>query len=70
MLRLSHNEPKPDLKPRDVRIKVTYAGLNRAEAFQRMGTYPAPPGASKLLGLECTGTVTEVRSLSLSTGHS
>ena len=61
MLRLSTSEPKPDLKPRDVRIKVAAAGINRAEAFQRMGTYPAPPGASNLLGLECCGEITEVR---------
>ena len=54
------NEPKPDLKPRDVRIKILTAAINRAEAFQRQGTYPPPPGASKLLGLECCGIITEV----------
>jgi len=57
----AQDEPKPDLKPKDVRIRTLTAAINRAEAFQRQGTYPAPPGASKLLGLECCGIITEVR---------
>jgi len=38
-------------------IKVEAAALNRADILQRQGKYPPPPGASKILGLEISGTV-------------
>ncbi|WP_045388684.1 NAD(P)H-quinone oxidoreductase [Falsirhodobacter sp. alg1] len=41
-------------------IRVAYAGVNRPDALQRAGAYPAPPGASPLLGLECSGHVAAV----------
>src|SRR5690606_30434569 len=28
--------------------------------MQRMGNYPPPPGASEILGLECSGTITQL----------
>ena len=31
--------------------------INRADLLQRKGVYPPPPGASEILGLECSGTV-------------
>jgi NADPH:quinone reductase-like Zn-dependent oxidoreductase len=37
--------------------KVRAFALNRADCMQRAGNYPAPPGASKILGLEFSGTV-------------
>ena len=43
-----------------VRIRVAAAGLNRADLLQRAGHYPPPPGASDILGLECSGVVIEV----------
>lgn len=43
--------------PGELLIKVVAAGVNRADLLQRQGRYPAPPGASPLLGLECAGTV-------------
>ena len=43
-----------------VRIRVAAAGLNRADLLQRAGHYPPPPGASDILGLECSGVVVEV----------
>ncbi|WP_027590390.1 zinc-binding dehydrogenase [Pseudomonas sp. RL] len=43
-----------------IRIRVAAAGLNRADLLQRAGHYPAPPGASDILGLECAGVVSEV----------
>lgn len=46
-------EPKSD----EVLIKVAAAGVNRPDVVQRMGLYPAPPGASPLPGLEVSGTV-------------
>jgi putative PIG3 family NAD(P)H quinone oxidoreductase len=41
----------------EVVIKVAYAGVNRPDVIQRYGLYPAPPGASPILGLEVSGTV-------------
>jgi putative PIG3 family NAD(P)H quinone oxidoreductase len=38
-----------------VRINVAAAGVNRADLLQREGRYPPPPGASPILGLECSG---------------
>ena len=35
-------------------------GLNRADLLQRQGFYPPPPGASDVLGMECSGTVAAV----------
>ncbi len=34
--------------------------LNRADLLQRQGLYQPPPGASDVLGLECSGTIAEV----------
>jgi len=44
----------------DVLIDVKAAGLNRADLMQRAGLYPAPPGASEILGLEVAGIVIEI----------
>ena len=38
-------------------IKVAAAGVNRPDVEQRKGTYPPPPGASDIPGLEIAGTV-------------
>jgi putative PIG3 family NAD(P)H quinone oxidoreductase len=52
----------PDLEPRDseVLIKVSAAGVNRADLLQAAGNYPPPPGASQILGLEVSGTIAKV----------
>jgi putative PIG3 family NAD(P)H quinone oxidoreductase len=42
---------------REVLIEVRASALNRADLLQRRGLYPAPPGASDILGLECSGVV-------------
>jgi len=47
----------PSPKAGEVLIKVAAAGVNRPDVVQRMGLYPAPPGASPLPGLEVAGTV-------------
>lgn len=49
--------PVPVPAAGDVLIKVAAAGVNRPDVVQRMGLYPAPPGASPLPGLEVSGTV-------------
>ena len=51
---------KPEPKENEVLIKVMAAGLNRADIAQKNGLYPPPPGASDILGLECSGVITEV----------
>ncbi|MCW7762775.1 NAD(P)H-quinone oxidoreductase [Photorhabdus luminescens] len=38
-------------------VKVAAAGVNRPDIFQRMGSYPPPPDASPLPGLEIAGEV-------------
>lgn len=50
----------PSLRAGGVRIAVRAAGVNRADLLQRQGLYPPPPGASEILGLECSGLVSEV----------
>ncbi|MFG6177507.1 NAD(P)H-quinone oxidoreductase [Halomonas sp. THAF12] len=46
--------------PGEVRLKVAWTGVNRADLMQRAGHYPPPPGASPILGLEVSGTLVEV----------
>src|SRR5690554_129213 len=55
----SHPGPGP-LQADEVRIRVVWAGMNRADLVQRAGNYPPPPGASEVLGLEVSGWVEEV----------
>jgi len=52
----------PDIQPGtgEVLIRVSTAGVNRADLLQAAGNYPPPPGASKTLGLEVSGTVAGV----------
>ncbi len=44
----------------EVVIRVAAAGVNRADLLQAAGNYPPPPGASNILGLEVSGTITEI----------
>ncbi|MGH8010914.1 MAG: alcohol dehydrogenase catalytic domain-containing protein, partial [Candidatus Binataceae bacterium] len=53
-------EPRPG--PAELLIKVRCAGINRADLVQRQGNYPPPPGASRILGLECAGEVAAIGS--------
>ncbi len=41
----------------EVLIRVMVTGVNRPDVAQREGSYPPPPGASPILGLECAGEV-------------
>jgi NADPH2:quinone reductase len=53
--------PRPEPGPGEVRVRIATSGLNRADLLQRMGRYPAPPGAPQdVLGLELAGTVEAV----------
>lgn len=44
----------------EVRLRVAWAGVNRADLMQRAGQYPPPPGVSATLGLEVSGSVVAV----------
>ena len=52
--------PDPEPGPGEAVLAVAAAGLNRADLLQRQGFYPPPPGASDVLGMECSGTVAAV----------
>jgi putative PIG3 family NAD(P)H quinone oxidoreductase len=50
----------PTAGPGEVVIDVVATAVNRADTLQRQGHYPPPPGASDVIGLECSGTVSAV----------
>ena len=47
----------PSPGPGEILVKVEAAGVNRPDVAQRSGSYPPPPGASDLPGLEIAGEV-------------
>lgn len=72
VLRLA-DRPAPVAGVGEVLIRVSASGVNRPDVLQRAGHYPAPPGASDILGLEVAGTIVEgdataMRSAGLSIG--
>jgi len=52
--------PDPVPGPGEVLVDVAATAVNRADLLQRMGFYPPPPGATEVLGLECSGRVAEL----------
>ena len=68
MLAISHSSTAlnltdhvtPPIKPDEVLIKVHAAGVNRPDIMQRQGLYPPPAGASHILGLEVSGTISDL----------
>lgn len=52
--------PVPAAGPGEILVKVAAAGVNGPDLMQRKGLYPAPPGASDLLGLEVSGEVAAI----------
>lgn len=57
-------QPAVELQEGQVRVAVKAAGLNRADLLQKAGMYPPPAGVTPVLGLECAGTVLEVKGAS------
>ncbi|WP_076414452.1 NAD(P)H-quinone oxidoreductase [Shewanella sp. UCD-KL12] len=53
---LKHS-PIPKVAKGQLMIRVAYAGVNGPDIAQRKGLYPAPKGASPILGLEVAGEV-------------
>ncbi len=54
---LPETRPVPKPGSGEILIKVAAAGVNRPDVAQRSGSYPPPPGASDLPGLEVAGEV-------------
>src|SRR6187402_1172418 len=52
--------PLPVPKAGELLVKVAATGVNGPDMMQRKGLYPAPTGASDLLGLEISGEVVTV----------
>lgn len=52
--------PDPAPGPGEVLIDVAATAVNRLDLLQRQGHYPPPPGASEILGVECSGRVAEL----------
>jgi putative PIG3 family NAD(P)H quinone oxidoreductase len=49
--------PDPVPGPGEVVVDVVASAVNRADLLQRKGAYPPPPGASDIIGLECSGRI-------------
>jgi putative PIG3 family NAD(P)H quinone oxidoreductase len=49
--------PAPTAQSGEVVLDIAATAVNRADLHQRAGNYPPPPGASDILGLECSGTI-------------
>ncbi len=55
------DRPTPSFGPNEVLVKVSAAGVNRPDVFQRKGNYPPPAGVPQdIPGLEIAGTIAEV----------
>ncbi|MGY3530488.1 NAD(P)H-quinone oxidoreductase [Bradyrhizobium sp. USDA 4452] len=54
---VSETRAVPVPKAGEILVKVAAAGVNRPDVAQRSGSYPPPPGASDLPGLEIAGEV-------------
>lgn len=53
--------PDPEIPFGYVRVRVAFAGVNRADLLQRAGFYPAPPGVpADIPGLEYAGSIDAV----------
>ena len=52
--------PDPVCGPDEVIVDVAATAVNRADLLQRQGNYSPPPGATQILGLECSGVISEV----------
>ncbi|KAL4882571.1 hypothetical protein BJY04DRAFT_186436 [Aspergillus karnatakaensis] len=52
--------PLPEVQPSQALVKVKAFGLNRMDLLQREGQYPVPPQAPSTLGVEFSGTISEL----------
>ncbi|MPZ60734.1 MAG: zinc-binding dehydrogenase [Propionibacteriales bacterium] len=54
------DRPEPTAADGEVVVDVAATAVNRADLMQRQGHYDPPPGASDVLGLECSGVISSV----------
>lgn len=54
------NRPIPVPGTGEALLRVEAAGVNRPDVMQRKGSYPPPPGASDIPGLEIAGTIVSI----------
>jgi tumor protein p53-inducible protein 3 len=59
-VRIHLQRPIPEPKAHEVLVKIHYTAINRADTLQRKGAYPAPPGATDILGLELAGEIVSI----------
>ncbi|KAF2402153.1 GroES-like protein [Trichodelitschia bisporula] len=52
--------PLPTRGPSQALVRIRAFGLNRMDLLQRLGYYPVPAGASKVLGVEFSGEIAEL----------
>ncbi|WP_075181831.1 NAD(P)H-quinone oxidoreductase [Pantoea sp. 1.19] len=52
--------PVPQPGAGELLVRIAAAGVNRPDVMQRQGSYPPPPGASDLPGLEFAGEVVAI----------
>jgi NADPH:quinone reductase len=53
--------PEPEVRPGAIKVRVSHAGVNRADILQRRGLYPGPEGYDPHRpGLEFCGVVAEI----------
>src|SRR5579875_2127110 len=52
------DDPVPG--PGEVLVEVVASAVNRADLLQRQGFYPPPPGASEIIGMECSGRILQL----------
>lgn len=52
----------PVCGPEEALVDVYATSVNRADLAQRAGTYPPPPGASEILGLDASGRIAQLGS--------
>ena len=61
--------PMPVPADGEVLIEVKAAGISRADAMQRQGKYPPPPGSSDIPGLEVAGVIAGARRARVRAAH-
>ena len=54
---MPEQRPVPQPGEAELLVKVSAAGVNRPDVFQRMGNYPPPKGTTDIPGLELAGEV-------------
>ena len=57
------------MQPGEVLVKISAAGVNRADLTQAQGNYPPPKGGSEIIGLECAGEIADAGDTNRSVGE-